>query len=288
MRRLKVAVVGPFSGPRSAYGALIREALAASAGRPGLQLQLWDDAALPAAARRVAGAIRNAGVDAVVGHFNSDCAHAAGAIYRNAGIPLLLPASTAMGLADGRHVFRLCGTEGQQADAMVRLLRTELASWAPAVWSDGSPYARRLRARLESASGAPLLSVGAAGDTVDERDRAIVYLGSHVAVMQRMREEAPDHAAARVCCDDCWIEEFRQAAHQGTFICAPHAGYGELLQGALAIIERVMLTRQAEWADFFDDAGESREAGFRIQKLARAGHEPVVVEPLRPTPALQG
>jgi len=268
MRRLKVAVVGPLSGPRAAYGELIREALAAFGRRPALEVQVRDDQALPAVARQVAAEIRSAGVAAVVGHFNSDCARAASAVYRDAGIPLLLPASTAVGLADGRHVFRLCGTERQQAQAIAGLLRDELRPLTASVWSDGSPYAGRLLACLESAWGAALQAAPAASDAFALGRHAVAYLGSHVAVMDRMREEAPGHAGASVCCDDCWIDEFSQAARSGTFVCAPHEGYGQLLQDALAIVEQVLVRQRADWADFFDLAGESREAGFRMQRLA--------------------
>ncbi|WP_218278153.1 ABC transporter substrate-binding protein, partial [Pseudomonas sp. HMWF006] len=101
-----VGIVGPLTGPRAAYGEWLRRAAQGSA----LPLVWADDAADPVAAVDAAHRLLAAGAEVVIGHFNSECARAAGALYRAAGVPLLLPAATAADLCQSVGAFRLCAS----------------------------------------------------------------------------------------------------------------------------------------------------------------------------------
>ncbi|MES2936782.1 MAG: ABC transporter substrate-binding protein [Pseudomonadota bacterium] len=269
MRRLRIAVPGPLTGPRAAYGEVIRAAVAGFATAPELDLRLLDDQAQPALAVRVAAAIVEGGADVVIGHFNSDCARAAIPIYRAAGIPLLLPASTAPGLADGQGVFRLCADESRQVDAMAVLLRNELGDRKPSVWSDGSAYARRLRLQLEAAVGRVLDDAPPPDEPAMGANCAVVYLGAHVAVRARLHQEGSNWSGVAVCCDDCAIDDFKLQVRSGTWICTPHRHYGQLLEEAVRVAHRVLLLRASRWNEVFDAHGEHRAAAWHLSRTEK-------------------
>ncbi len=273
MRRLRVAVPGPQSGPRAAYGKLIRKAVAGLGSLPQLEIRLLDDKAEPTVAERVAAAIVKDGIDVVVGHFNSDCARAAIPLYQAAGVPLLLPASTAPGLADGRSVFRLCADESRQAEAIVALWRGTLHGRKPSVWSDGSAYAIRLRHQLETAFGSALPDAPPPDDIGAAKRAAIAYCGTHVAVLKRFAEEGALWPSSAVCCDDCFIEEFDSKARPGTWVCAPHADYGQLLQEAIILVHNIFVQKTTQWQEVFDAKGESRNAVWRMHQVGHHSNE---------------
>ena len=268
MRELKVAVVGPRRGPRAAYGQLIEETVAAFDRPAGMHLQLFDDCARPDAALKAAHAICEADFDVVIGHFNSDCAREVRPVYRAANIPLLLPASTAVGLPDGRHVFRLCSDDLQQARTIAALVRARFAQCRLHYWSDGSPYAQRLHKLLEQALGNTLAPLACHAGLPQAAENAIVFLGSHISIMKQMASEIDDgQGCVSICCDDCWIDEFRESARAQTYVCAPHASYGELLEEALSIVRSVYLEQRVQMTQFFDAGGESRSAGFHVYEV---------------------
>jgi branched-chain amino acid transport system substrate-binding protein len=269
VRRLRVAVPGPQSGPRAAYGELIRKAVAGLGSLPQLEIRLLDDKAEPTVAARVAAAIVKDGIDVVVGHFNSDCARAAMPVYQAAGVPLLLPASTASGLADGRSVFRLCADESRQAEAIVALWRGTLHGRRPSVWSDGSAYAIRLCQQLETAFGSTLPDAPQPDDIGAAKGAVVAYCGSHVAVLERFAEEGSHWPGTAVCCDDCFVDEFDSQARPGTWVCAPHADYGRLLQEAIVVAHRILALKTARWQDVFDAEGEHRNAAWRMHKVGQ-------------------
>jgi len=260
-----VAIVGPLSGPRAAYGKLIETTVANFQCPPGLHWQLFDDQAQPEVALKTAHEICAVDFDVVIGHFNSDCARAVRSVYREADIPLLLPASTAVGLPDGRHVFRLCPDDLKQTAAMVALIRDRYADFQMYYWSDGSSYAQRLHTLLECMLGCALLNVSSHASSAPATGHAVVYLGSHVSIMQKMASEGEQMKdRVSICCDDCWIDEFFVSARAQTYICAPHASYKELLEHALSIVQSVYLERASPMEQFFDAMGESRSGSFHI------------------------
>ncbi len=206
---LKIGVSGPFTGPRAAYGALLRAAAEASPLRA--TLIYGDDKATVAAALEVAKAFVAAGVDAVVGHFNSDCARAAGQIYHAAGIPFLMPAATALDLIDVTQGYRICASDDAQIaslSAWMQLRDQHLTE----VWQDGSPYAARLAAALQAQ--------GLVGASTLEKTGPIALLGAHHAVAAEIIRRGPNPRPVFVP-DDCAIAEFADliAGTQTLILC---------------------------------------------------------------------
>lgn len=203
-KHLTIGIAGPFTGPRSAYGDLIRAAVSHAQQMDATWFTpvFGDDKAQVPEAERVAQQFTRAGVDAVVGHFNSDCARAAGAIYREARLPFLMPASTADDLSQTTDGIRICAADAMQVDAIARWLGHHDESLAE-IWEDGSPYAARLGSALRARD---LLRVS----TDPERPRA--FLGAHHAVALELQER--QHLPGPVIVpDDCAIEEFDDLLH---------------------------------------------------------------------------
>lgn len=269
MRRLRIAVLGPQSGPRAAYGELIRNAVAGVGFLEQMDITLFDDKAEPVVAEKVAAAIARSDIDVAIGHFNSDCARAAIPVYRAAGIPLLLPASTAPGLADGRSVFRLCADELRQAEAIVSFWRGKLLGQTLRVWTDGSPYGTRLRHQLETAFGNTLPDAPQPCDIEAAKGAVVVYCGSHITVLGRFAEEGTQWSGSAICCDDCFIKEFELQARSGTWVCAPHRDYLRLLQEAIVIAHRVLVQKTVHWQDIFEASGENRDASWRMHQVGQ-------------------
>src|SRR5690606_4463918 len=111
--------VGPFSGPRRAYGTLLRDAalLATRALAEPPTLLYFDDEATGRGGLLAAQEICCRGIRAVVGHFNSLSAAAATPLYFRDGIATWLPAATddAVPHVGCGWIHRMCGTNVTQA-----------------------------------------------------------------------------------------------------------------------------------------------------------------------------
>ncbi|MEV4425416.1 FAD-dependent oxidoreductase [Streptomyces sp. NPDC049602] len=148
------AVVGPFSGPRAAWG----EHLERAAERYGAAVnwELYDDRGEAETARQIAEAVVAEGRHAlVVGHFNSAGAAAALPVYRAAGLPVLLPLATTPGLlADSAGtLLRWCPDDRAQAVDLLAAVR-DAGHTRVAVTHDGSAYGERLALLVRDASTA--------------------------------------------------------------------------------------------------------------------------------------
>lgn len=166
------AVVGPFSGPRAAWG----EHLERAAERYGTAVnwELYDDRGEAETARQIAEAVVAEGRHAlVVGHFNSAGAAAALPVYRAAGLPVLLPLATTPDLlADGAGtLLRWCPDDRAQAADLLAAVR-DAGHARVAVTHDGSAYGERLALLVRDASAA------APGGSVAVPSGAVVSDGS--------------------------------------------------------------------------------------------------------------
>ncbi|GGU79098.1 hypothetical protein GCM10010275_12430 [Streptomyces litmocidini] len=242
------AVVGPFSGPRAAWG----EHLERAAERYGAAVnwELYDDRGEAGTARRIAEAVVAEGRHAlVVGHFNSAGAAAALPVYRAAGLPVLLPLATTPGLlADSAGtLLRWCPDDRAQAADLLAAVR-DAGHARVAVTHDGSAYGERLAllvrdvpaaARPAVPSGAvvsdgsgpatgavpvPAALTGPSPDLLDGPDlfdgpegrdvsalTALVVCGTHVGAARTAREwRAAGFEGAFWFTDDCAVDEFAE------------------------------------------------------------------------------
>ncbi|MFF8380888.1 FAD-dependent oxidoreductase [Streptomyces sp. NPDC015661] len=240
------AVVGPFSGPRAAWG----EHLERAAERYGTAVnwELYDDRGEAGTARKIAEAVVAEGRHAlVVGHFNSAGAAAALPVYRAAGLPVLLPLATTPDLlADSAGtMLRWCPDDRAQAVDLLAAVR-EAGRTRVAVTHDGSAYGERLALLVREASAAapvgsvavpsgavvsdgrgpatgavPVPAVLAEAPLLDvldgpgERDvtalTALVVCGTHVGAARVGREwRAAGFEGAFWFTDDCAVDEFAE------------------------------------------------------------------------------
>jgi len=226
-RRLRVGLAGPISGPRAAYGALIREVVASA--EPWFDPVWGDDMANVPQAESVAWRFVVERVDAVIGHFNSDCARAAGAIYRMAGIPFLMPASTANDLTESTDAIRICADDTKQIDALAQWLAGRGERLAE-IWEDGSPYAARLAAAIRARGLIATSSV--------DPEAPVGLLGAHHSVAREMQARRR-FAGPVFVPDDCAIPDFacRLKGVEANVLCA-HAqpDFTECVHLALALL----------------------------------------------------
>jgi glycine/D-amino acid oxidase-like deaminating enzyme len=213
----RVAVVGPFSGPRAAWGDLLLDAI----GSESITWERYDDRGDADHARRQAERIvADGGYAAVVGHFNSLGAAAAIPLYRAAGIPVLLPLATRPGLlAGGGGVLRWCPDDAAQVDALTRVVRARGNDRFDVV-HDGTDYGRQLAARF---SGAAEPGAGAA-----------VVCGTHHGAARVARDmRAGGYAGLLAFTDDCAVAEFPDLAGDA----ASDALVAQLAGGAAGLVD---------------------------------------------------
>jgi branched-chain amino acid transport system substrate-binding protein len=275
-RPTRVAIAGPLSGDRHAYGRIITRIAADFAGHPGMEISLFDDRADPTTAREVALELVKQKFDVVVGHFSSECAMSAKEKYDTAGIPLILPAATAVGLADGILTFSLTADDVAQARRMIGFAAS-LDGACAHVWSDGSAYALRLlreMSRMPRAYGQ--FDLGAAADI-----SKILFLGSHTNILRVVRASAAQlRQLALICCDDCFVDEFLQLDHPNCFVCGPKISFTDLLRRALEIVLEIFVRQTAQFTTYFDSGGVANQAGFAMYEVVNGNF--VRLPPLGP------
>lgn len=221
----RVAVVGPFSGPRAAWGDLLLRAVRRHR-QPGVVWEPLDDAGDAEVAHRVATTVvADGGYRAVVGHFNSLGAAAALPVYRAAGIPLLLPLSTATGLlADGLGgALRWCAEDRGQ------LLALAEESPTPWVTDDGSANGRHLSAELLGLTGTALADPA---DCADCPGPVVVCGTHHGAATTGVALRAAGYRGRLLFPDDCAVPEFADLLGDD-----PDARVARLAGGAAACVE---------------------------------------------------
>ncbi|MCD9591933.1 FAD-dependent oxidoreductase [Streptomyces sp. 8ZJF_21] len=196
---VRVAVVGPFSGPRAAWGELLTRA-AADHGDPGVVWEFHDDRGDADAAEGVARALTaEPVVRAVIGHFNSLGAARALPHYRRAGLPVLLPLATDPDLlaSGGGGALRWCPHDLGQP-AAIRRAAQDLGIGTLAAVDDGSPYGRRLAERFAALSPDPAAT-----------GQALVVCGTHHGAADTARRlRADGHDGPLFFTDDCAVAEF--------------------------------------------------------------------------------
>lgn len=154
-----IATVGPMTGQYAIFGEQLRrgatlavEAINAAGGVLGrkVRLEVGDDACDPKQAVAVANHMASKKVAMVAGHYCSSSSIPALAVYHEAGILEITPASTAPALTDDAHrrgwrnVFRTYGRDDAQAKVSGRLLLERFPDRNVAILHDKTSYGRGL------------------------------------------------------------------------------------------------------------------------------------------------
>ncbi|WP_329048783.1 FAD-dependent oxidoreductase [Streptomyces violaceus] len=287
-RRPRVAVVGPFSGPRAAWGELLSGAVD-SVRRAPVDWEFFDDRGdAEQGGARACEVVADGGFAAVVGHFNSLGARDALPVYREHRLPVLLPLATAPGLLDGSDglALRLCSDDAGQAAAVVAACREQGYECLDVV-HDGTGYGLRLAGLLREAAE-PELSVGVHSEWRTTRGAAIALCGVHHGAAALLRSRAPvDPGQWVVATDDCDIPEFAElagAAAEGVRVARLTGGPAARVVAACAALagalgkhperrgERLVETVRGELACALDARGEpvngSPGAGWEVLPVA--------------------
>ncbi len=154
-----VATVGPMTGQYAIFGEQLRrgaELAVAMVNAQGgvlgrkVRLEVGDDACDPKQAVAVANRLAARRVALVDGHYCSSSSIPASAVYQEAGILQITPASTAPALTDDaakrgwKTVFRTYGRDDAQARVSGRLLAQRFGDVPVAILHDKTSYGRGL------------------------------------------------------------------------------------------------------------------------------------------------
>lgn len=216
MSLIKIGVAGPFTGPRAAFGDMLKQGVerARLEAGDGFEWVFGDDAGIPETGEQAAIELVKAGVRVSIGHFNSASAKLAKPHYRKASIPFLAPASTNAELtADGDGwLLRLCPHDGQQSDAVLRFV-SEQGIRSLALLADETFYGQALVALFPDAwNGTSIAHVQAEDERVLTSD-AVFFAGTHynsANVLRALREQG--YKGMFIGSDDSKLDEFLELA----------------------------------------------------------------------------
>jgi branched-chain amino acid transport system substrate-binding protein len=152
---IRIAVVGPLTGPQAAFGEQMRRGsemavadLNAKGGVLGqkLILEVGDDACDPKQAVAVANQMVNRKVVFVAGHFCSSTSIPASDVYNEEGVLQISPASTNPQLTERKlkNIFRTCGRDDQQGKIAGEYIAKNYKNVNVAILHDRSTYGKGL------------------------------------------------------------------------------------------------------------------------------------------------
>lgn len=216
MSKYRIGIAGPFSGPRGAYGDMIRDCATRVINRldcrDEFDLLTLDDVASAGRAVEVAEQFLEAKVQAVVGHFNSSCAQAVASIYHHEQVTFVAPASTCVFLPfEGQgYVYRPCPTNLEQVDLVLKACK-QSGFDVLTIFKDDSDYAAELHEltiKIGKERGIEIVD----GVPVEPANgpRRYWFVGTHVNCLtyyHRFKHVFHDDSSLMFC-DDCGIDEF--------------------------------------------------------------------------------
>jgi branched-chain amino acid transport system substrate-binding protein len=149
---IKIAVVGPTTGPVTQYGDMVKEGVLtaveqinAAGGVLGKKLETVniDDACEPKQGPVAANRVVKEGIGFVVGGVCSGATIAAAPIYEEEGVVMVTPSATAPALTDGKKyqfIFRTIGRDDQQGPAAAQFIIGKIKPKKVAVLHDKQSY----------------------------------------------------------------------------------------------------------------------------------------------------
>lgn len=179
---LKLAVVGPITGPNAAFGKQLTDGAAqavadinAKGGILGRKIVIvtGDDASQAAQGVSVANKLTSEGVRHVVGPFNSGVMLPSSSVYAENGAIMITPSATNPKITERGlwNVFRTCGRDDQQGAVAAAFLAKNFAGKKIAIVHDKTPYGQGLAEETRKAmNAANIKEVMFDGVNVGEKD----------------------------------------------------------------------------------------------------------------------
>ncbi|OZI18981.1 leucine ABC transporter subunit substrate-binding protein LivK [Bordetella genomosp. 9] len=159
---LKIAAVGPTTGPVTQYGDMVREGIYtaveqvnAAGGVNGKKLEVVvvDDGCEPKQGPTAANRVVNERIGFVVGPVCSGASIAAAPIYDQEGVVMITPSATAPALTDGKKynfVFRTIGRDDQQGPAAAAYIVDKFKPKKVAVLHDKQSYGQGIATSVKN------------------------------------------------------------------------------------------------------------------------------------------
>jgi len=201
---IRIGVAQPLSGPSAARGQdLVNGAMLAASevnashykvrGKPvRIEIVAMDDKADKEEAKKVARAMIDQKVVAVIGHLSSDVTEAAIPVYTSGNVPQLFTSSAAdLTKLGGGNAFRLIANDDLQAQAMASFAAGSLRAGKVAIVYEDTTYG----APLAKGAGAALQQAGKKVEPVVPIDNKTTSFGPFVA---QLKAAKPDVLLAMV------------------------------------------------------------------------------------------
>ncbi|GAA4002999.1 branched-chain amino acid ABC transporter substrate-binding protein [Comamonas faecalis] len=150
--QIKIATVGPTTGPLTQYGDMVKEGVStaveqinAAGGINGKKVDVVsvDDGCEPKQGPVAANRVVNDKIHYVVGPVCSGASIAAAPIYNNEGVVVITPSATSPALTDGKNfhfIFRTIGRDDQQGPAAAKFIIEKVKPKKVAVLHDKQSY----------------------------------------------------------------------------------------------------------------------------------------------------
>lgn len=268
--RLKVAVVGPFTGQRKIYGDMMKESLRSF--NLSHEYLFFNDGADINMALNSANEIVKNNVDVVIGHFNSACAQTAYSIYKDYDFPVLLPAATADNLTLNRNYFRLCSRDKDNISALLDYLSNNDVEQR-LLWDDGSSYGIFLHQKVKK-----LMKEKGVFREFDESGsgaKEIICFGECNSILDYINSNNDPHCKYIVC-DDCNIDTFFKglADRKNIYINSPGYSYNELFSASIDMVERFDPNDGINLNDYIKDSewfNDHKESNYSIPSISNVG-----------------
>lgn len=281
---IKIAFVGPITGPVTQYGDMVKEGVQtaveminANGGVNGQQLEIVyiDDACEPKQGPTAANRVVNEGIGFVVGHVCSGATISAVDIYNNEGVVMVTPSATAPGVTDGKNletIFRTIGRDDQQGPAAAKFIIEHVKPQRVVVLHDKQSYgqgiATSVRDNLQSAGVNVVFFEGInAGDS------------DYSATITRIKSSGADFVYFGGYHPEMGLL-MRQAAEQGIkarFMGPEGAGNPEINAIAGKAVEGMLVTLPADFSSdpengkivqAFESKGRNASGAFQLTAYA--------------------
>ena len=160
---IKLAFVGPMTGPVTQYGDMVKqgiytavERINAAGGVNGDTFEVVeiDDGCEAKQGPTAANRVVNEGISFVVGHVCSGATIAAADVYDAEGVVMVTPAATAPALTDGKNyefIFRTIGRDDQQGPVAAQYIVDKLKPSKVAVIHDKQSYGQGIASSVRDA-----------------------------------------------------------------------------------------------------------------------------------------